>query len=175
MVIRRSRLIVTLLLIAIALFSYVAYSAQSPSLAAESSPVSSLAQSVESYTIGASPERPSPSDWIKEDQIFVYSDRVVIYMDNPEWAKFTDTNSMDPVFDAGSNALEIVPSSPDVLNVGDIIAYDIPEGTVIHRIVKTGSDESGWYAIVKGDNNPGPDPDKVRWEQVRRVLVAIIY
>ncbi|MCK5107796.1 MAG: hypothetical protein KAQ83_03640, partial [Nanoarchaeota archaeon] len=51
----------------------------------------------------------SPYDHIKEEQIKLYDDRVVILLENPEWASFTDTNSMDPLIDYGSNAIEIVP------------------------------------------------------------------
>jgi hypothetical protein len=173
--ITRKGMIAALFVIALALTSYMVFSANSQADTTIIDDQPGLIGSVASIASGASPERASPGDWVKEDKIFVYNDRVVIYLDNPEWAKFTDTNSMDPLFDAESNALEIVPASPDVLKVGDIIAYQIPEGTVIHRIVRIGTDDSGWYAIVKGDNNPGADPDKVRWEQVRRVLVAIIY
>ncbi|MBN1386121.1 hypothetical protein JW968_04060 [Candidatus Woesearchaeota archaeon] len=122
-------------------------------------------------------ERISPSDKITEDKIHVYNDRVIIYMDNPVWAGFTDTNSMDPVFDAESNAIEIVPKSPDQIHVGDIISYEskYAEGTIIHRVVEKGADDEGVYFIMKGDNNPDNDPGKVRFSQVKRLLVAIIY
>ena len=84
---------------------------------------------------------------------------------------------MDPLFDEGSNALEIIPESPEDLQVGDIIAYESPylKQTVIHRIAFIGEDEEGWYAIARGDNNDLDDPGKIRFEQVKRVLVAIIY
>lgn len=122
-------------------------------------------------------ERDSPSDRIKEEQIHVYTDRVVIDLENPQWASFTDTNSMDPVIDSESHAIEVVPSSPEEIQVGDIISYrsEYVEGTIIHRVVDIGEDENGWYAKAKGDNNPFEDPGKIRFTQIRRVLVAIIY
>ncbi len=121
-------------------------------------------------------EVPSPQDRIKEQQIHVYQDKVVIEMENCQWAKFSDTNSMDPVFDSESNAIEIVPNDPKMIKEGDIASYSLgSRGTIIHRVIETGYDEDGWYAIFKGDNNPKPDPDKVRWEQIRRLVVAIIY
>ena len=40
----------------------------------------------------SSPERSSPSDWIKENQILVTNDKVILNVLNPIWAKFTDTN-----------------------------------------------------------------------------------
>ena len=124
------------------------------------------------------PERTSPQDWVSEDRIKVWSNKVEIDtrgMPGVGWAKFTDTNSMDPLLDSESNAIEIEPTSPDQLKVGDIISYDSPYGSIIHRIKAIGNDKKGWYAITQGDNITQPDPDKVRWEQVRRVVVAIIY
>ena len=122
-------------------------------------------------------ERDSPSDWIDEEDIHVYSDRVVIDLGSPQWATFTNTNSMDPVIDAGSHAIEVEPVTPKQLQVGDIISYksDYVDGTVIHRIVDIGQDSSGWYCKTKGDNNPFEDPGKIRFGQIKRVLVAIIY
>lgn len=122
-------------------------------------------------------ERSSPMDRISEDQIHVYDDKVIIDLDNPEWSSFTDTNSMDPVLDKGANAIHIIPQKPSEINIGDIVAYKskYAEGTLIHRVVDIGSDEKGIYYIMKGDNNPENDPGKIRFNQVRRVLVAVIY
>jgi hypothetical protein len=119
----------------------------------------------------------SPMDRILEDQILVLKDKVVLNIQNAEWASFTDTNSMDPIIDAGANAIEVVPESEDEINVGDIVAYesDYAEGTIIHRIVYKGQDEKGTYFVIKGDNNPVSDPGKIRFEQIKKVVVAIIY
>jgi hypothetical protein len=122
-------------------------------------------------------EKISPYDRIRESQIHVLNNRVVIDIADPEWASFTDTNSMDPLFDYGSNAIEIVPKSSDELHVGDIVSYrsEYAEGVIIHRIIKIAEDEKGWYAVLKGDNNEKADPGKIRFDQIERVLVAIIY
>lgn len=119
----------------------------------------------------------SPYDWVSESQIHIYQDKVVIDLQNPQWAVFTDTNSMDPVFDAGSHAIEVVPESPADIHLGDIVSYNSEhnEGAVIHRVVEIGEDSDGWYCRMKGDNNPFMDPGKVRFEQLQRVLVAVIY
>jgi len=119
----------------------------------------------------------SPSDWISQDQIHVYPDKVVIELDNPQWAVFTDTNSMDPVIDSGAHAIEVVPESPEDISVGDIVSYDseFAEGTVIHRVFEIGEDSQGWYCRTKGDNNAFEDPGKIRFSQIQRVLVAVIY
>ncbi|MFH1849509.1 MAG: hypothetical protein ABH879_04955 [archaeon] len=122
-------------------------------------------------------EKASPHDRIKEDQIHVYSDRVVIDIDDPQWAGFVDTNSMDPIIDDEANAIEIVPKSAAEVHTGDIVSYrsDLVDGTIIHRVIETGNDGDGWYAIMKGDNNPANDPGKVRFSQIERVVVAVIY
>ncbi|MBW2979151.1 signal peptidase I [Candidatus Woesearchaeota archaeon] len=125
----------------------------------------------------AAPEKPSPSDWIKPEQIHVFQDKVVIDVENPSWAMFTDTNSMDPVFDAEANTIEITPKDPTQIKIGDIISYksELCDCIVVHRVIGKGVDEKGFYFIVKGDNNPVKDPEKVRFEQIVGVVVGVIY
>lgn len=122
-------------------------------------------------------ERISPCDHIKERQIFVTDNEVRIDIKNAEWATFTDTNSMDPVIDAGANAIEFVPESEEDICVGDIVSYEssYADGTIIHRVVEPGYDSEGWYALFKGDNLAYRDPEKVRFSQIRRVVIGIIY
>ncbi len=124
-----------------------------------------------------SKDRLSPADHVKESQISVYKDKIVIDINNAIWARYTDTNSMDPLFDKGANGIEIAPGSPDSLHIGDIIAYEAgwTDGVVIHRIIGIGNDEQGVYFITKGDNNPLQDPGLVRFSQVKYVLIGIIY
>lgn len=117
----------------------------------------------------------NPKDRIPESDIFVYSDHVVLNIKNAQWSKFTDTNSMDPVIDAGANALHIVPQYPEDIQIGDIISYESEYGIIIHRVKQIGYDQDGWYAIAKGDNNPTDDPFRVRFNQIKRVVVGIIY
>jgi hypothetical protein len=125
----------------------------------------------------ANTEVTSPKDRVKESQILVSKDKITLDIPNAIWATFTDTNSMDPVLDSGSNAIEIIPSSEDDLEVGDIVAYEseYAKGLIIHRIVHKASDEKGTYFVLKGDNNPTSDPGRVRYSQIRSVVVAIIY
>ena len=122
-------------------------------------------------------DKPSPYDWIKESQITVLNDRVIIYVQNPEWATFTDTNSMDPLIDIGANAIQTIPKGEEDIHIGDIISYkeDNSNNIIIHRVIEINEDENGKYFITKGDNNSEPDPEKVRFNQIRRVLVAVIY
>ena len=68
-------------------------------------------------------ERPSPQDWIKENQIKVYNNEIIIDLKGATWSSFTDTNSMDPLLDEFANGIEIHPNSPEEILIGDIIAY----------------------------------------------------
>lgn len=122
-------------------------------------------------------ERASPSDWIKENQILVYNSQVVLDLKNAEWATFTDTHSMEPVLSSRSNAIEVRPKSTDDIQVGDIVSYnsEYAEGIIIHRVIEKNTDEKGVYFILKGDNNPHPDPGRIRFDQIVRVVVAIVY
>lgn len=121
-------------------------------------------------------EQASPHDWIKQNQIHVSEDNISIDIKNPQWAIFTNTNSMDPVIDETSHAIEIIPEIKEDIHVGDIVSYTSPkfDGVIIHRVIELGND-GDWYALTKGDNNTVVDPEKVRFEQIERVLVAIIY
>lgn len=124
-----------------------------------------------------SPERLSPSDHIKESQIHVYDNKVVIDATGAQWAEFTDTNSMDPFLDETSNSIEVAPKSPADIKVGDIISYKsgLTGGLVVHRVISKDVDDNGIFFIVKGDNNARQDPEKIRFNQVHGILIGIIY
>jgi len=119
----------------------------------------------------------SPNDWIKENQIKVYNAQIILDIKNAQWATFTDTHSMEPVLSSRANAIEIVPQSAEEIKVGDIISYqsEYADGTIIHRVIAKGIDEEGTYFTMKGDNNNRADPGKVRFSQIKRVVVAIVY
>ncbi|MFC1755383.1 signal peptidase I [Thermoproteota archaeon] len=124
-----------------------------------------------------STELVSPSDHITESDIHVFSDKIIIDIDNASWASFTDTNSMDPFIDAGSNSIEILPQSEDDIQVGDVISFrtGFSAGLIIHRVVEVGEDSKGKYYITKGDNNELKDPGKRRFDDIAGVVVAVIY
>ncbi len=123
----------------------------------------------------AAEELPSPSDWIREEQITVLPDRVILEVEGATWVSFTDTNSMDPFIDESAHALELKPSSSQEIRPGDVISYRTPQGIFIHRVIAAGLDEEGEYYIVKGDNNATADPFKVHFGDIEGVLVAVIY
>ncbi len=119
----------------------------------------------------------APSDTLSESNIQVYDSKVIIRLDGARWASYTNTKSMSPVLDEGSNGIEIVPKSIEDIHVGDIVAYatkynNIP---VVHRVIAIKKDNEGTYYILKGDNNMKRDPENVRFSQIRYKLVAVIY
>jgi len=118
-----------------------------------------------------------PADRIQESEIRVSADSVVINIPNAVIGKFEDTNSMSPVIDEGANAILVLPQSQEDIQVGDIIAYHSNEaqGYVTHRAVQISTDEQGWYVIAKGDNAGSNDPGRIRFEQIKYVVVGILY
>lgn len=120
-------------------------------------------------------DRPSPGDWIVQEQIKVYNNKIVIDLKNASWAKLTDTNSMDPLLDATANVLEVHPLTSEEIQMGDVISYKTPYGLVLHRVIEKKADEKGIYFIAKGDNNVFSDPTKIRLEDINGVVVAVFY
>lgn len=122
-------------------------------------------------------ERESPFNHVPEEKIKVYKDRIILDIENAHWAKFTDTNSMDPVFDKEANTIEVKPEFYEDVHIGDIVSYksNLTNSIIVHRVVNISSDDQGWYATFKGDNNMFNDPEKVRFEQLNGVVVAVIY
>lgn len=132
--------------------------------------------------VASSAELQSPSDHVKEEQIQVYQDKVVFKLDDPEWSSFTNTNSMDPFLDVGANAIELKPRSVFDIHIGDVVSYrskqkgsESASTSVVHRVIDADVDKEGRYFLLKGDNNPVADAEKVRFEQIEGIVVAVVY
>jgi len=134
-----------------------------------------LQQPREEMTAGEQLKGMLPADRIQKDHVQVYTDHVKISIPGVRWANFSTTGSMLPVLGSGAFALQIVPLKPDDIQVGDIVSYHYDGRIIIHRVIETGSDESGRYFITKGDNNPEADPEPVRFSQIDRIVVGILY
>ncbi len=118
----------------------------------------------------------SPQNRIDESQIRITNRSFSVIVNNPQWSRISDTKSMEPVLMWGANSVGIIPKDVTDIGEGDIISYqDVFNDTVIHRVMEVGYDEEGWFAVTKGDSNYYEDPFKVRFSQVRRILIAIIY
>jgi signal peptidase I len=92
------------------------------------------------------------------------------------------SGSMEPVFYRGdvvviekTDFLGINEIKASDLKIGDIVIYQATwfKEPVIHRIVGTGTLQNGTpYFIIKGDNNPVPDPSPVYQDQVMAKVVS---
>ncbi len=116
----------------------------------------------------------APYDFISEDKILAYPNKIVLEIEDYSLNRYAPTKSMIPVLDAGANGVSIKPKSEDELHVGDIITFWQGDDLIVHRIIEKGFDKDGWFCVTKGDNNNVTD-GKIRFSQIDSVLVALIY
>lgn len=124
--------------------------------------------------LGLSDGNKAPQDFIKENQVQIYDDKVVINIKGASMSKYAATGSMKPTFDENANGIRIVPKSEDEINIGDIITYQSKDSLIVHRVIEKGTDREGTYFIPKGDNNSISD-GKVRFKDIKYVTIAIIW
>lgn len=133
-----------------------------------------LPQQVEIPFVSAS-EASSPSDRISESQLILSKENLVVNVPNLRLTGYADTNSMDPLLDIQTTGIEVTPANAEEIQVGDVIVYQSSIGLIPHRVIEKGVDDKGVFFIVKGDNNPVPDPERVYFSQVKYVLVGVLY
>ena len=126
------------------------------------------------FSYSTSSEIKAPSDSIKENQIIVYDDKVVIDIKDASLSAYAQTGSMLPFLDKGANGIIVAPKSEDEVNVGDIITFRQDSKLIVHRVVEKGEDAEGTYFITQGDNNTYPD-GKVRFSDIKYITVGILY
>lgn len=116
----------------------------------------------------------APFDFIKTNQIEVYSDRIVINVNDASISEYASTGSMKPILDENSNGIRIIPKSEENVHIGDIISFKQNNELIIHRVINKGEDENGTYFVTKGDNNIIND-EKIRFKDIRYITIGIIY
>jgi signal peptidase I len=120
----------------------------------------------------------TPTDRIKLTQIQIQDNQLVLtYNKNLYLSEYAPTKSMLPLFDKGHNGIEIIPEKPRDIKIGDIIAYqsNIVNGLIVHRVIDINQDNKGLYFITKGDNNQTQDPEKIRFNQIKYILIGVLY
>jgi signal peptidase I len=121
----------------------------------------------------------APRDRIIEDNIYVLKDKIEIDIPNAEWSSYEPTGSMEPVLTDTANGLYVLPKGPEDIQVGDIVAYTLGDGVskdIVHRVIAVTKDENGnYYYTTKGDANPVSDPDLVPYNNIKRILIGILY
>lgn len=116
----------------------------------------------------------APGDWIKESQIHVYENAIVIDLDGASLARYAPTGSMKPVLDTDSTGIRIIPESESQINMGDIVTFEQDGQLIVHRVIEKGTDKEGIYFITKGDNNDVTD-GKIRFTDIKYITVGILW
>jgi len=126
------------------------------------------------FGIGSLDNKTVPYDLLDENQIEIYSDRVIIRIENASIGRYAATGSMIPVLNEGSNGIRIVPKSENDIHVGQIITFEENNLLIVHRVIEKGIDDNGVYFITKGDNND-LDDGKVRFEDIKYITIGVIW
>lgn len=121
-----------------------------------------------------SPNNQAPSDFVNENQIQIYDDKIVINVEGASISKYAATGSMKPVFDENANGIRVVPKSEEDIHLGDIITFEQDGNLIVHRVIEKSTDSEGVYFITKGDNNNISD-GKVRFKDIRYLTIGIIW
>jgi len=116
----------------------------------------------------------APSDFIKESDIKVYGDKIVIDIKDASLSNYAPTGSMNPILDENSNGIRIIPESEEKVNIGDIISFQDGNYLIVHRVIEKGIDNEGVYFITKGDNNSIND-GKIRFKDIRYITIGVLY
>jgi hypothetical protein len=117
---------------------------------------------------------PTPSDFIKEKDIKIYDDKIIIEVPGISLSRYAPTGSMKPVLDQGSNGIRIVPKSENEVYEGDIITFNQNNLLIVHRVVEKAIDDEGVYFITKGDNNSFSD-GKIRFKDIEYITIGVLY
>jgi len=116
----------------------------------------------------------APFDFVRENQIQIYEDKIVINVKGASLSSYAPTGSMLPVLNQGSNGIKIVPKSEADIHIGDIITFEQDNALIVHRVIEIGTDSEGTYFITKGDNNNISD-GKIRFKDIRYITIGIIW
>jgi len=116
----------------------------------------------------------APSDFIKESQISITKDKIIINVADASLSAYAPTGSMVPLFDEGANGIRVVPKSEDEISVGDIVTYQKDSILIVHRVVQKGEDTEGTYFITQGDSNDYAD-EKIRFSDIKYKTIGILY
>tara|TARA_Y100000310_G_C20614122_1_gene779663 strand:+ start:453 stop:974 length:522 start_codon:yes stop_codon:yes gene_type:complete len=120
----------------------------------------------------------APFDFIDEDQIKIYDDKIIIYIKDASLSRYAPTGSMLPLLDEGSNGIRIVPDSEQEIHIGDIITFDQringQDYLIVHRVIDKGTDSEGVYFITKGDNT-SIDDGKIRFKNIKYITIGVIW
>jgi hypothetical protein len=116
----------------------------------------------------------APSDWVSNEDIIVFDDKIILRIANATLSSYTNSGSMEPVLYRGANGIRVVPADSNQVEVGDIVSFRFGGKLIVHRVVEKGFDEVGLYFITQGDNNALSD-EKIRFEDIEYVTIGVIW
>jgi len=130
--------------------------------------------SISGFVLFGQTELVAPNNFVKEGNIKVVEEGVIINVEDVVLSRYVDSNSMLPVLGKYSTGIGIKPESEGYIGVGDIISFWQDNNIIVHRVVEKGIDKYGVYFITKGDNNDLKD-ERIRFSDIDSVLVGVIY
>ena len=139
--------------------------------------------------VSCTPALPSSScNKISIDDVVTYKSQTIINKEDISKGRVQGTGSMLPIIPPHATILYVVPKNEEEICVGDVVyytptqedcgwlvKYDIKYDAVLHRVIEKRIDTDGEYFLLKGDSNGGQDPCKVRFKNIKQVMVGIIY
>ena len=115
-----------------------------------------------------------PSDYLNEDKMLVYDDKIVLKINNAQISNYDSSDSMGPFIGEGANGVVVKPENEGEVKAGDIITFKRGDKLIVHRVIEKGNDSEGIYFITKGDNSDFTD-GKIRFNEIEHKLIGILY
>ena len=164
--------ILLLLLVTFALLVGVACSGANTKIADLEDRVAAL----ESWQVLLEPGEVQAVDQAQSEGVWVLNGRLVLIdlgsrFQTTQWR--INGESMRPALMDGDRVLT-TQIEPDTVTLGQLVVVDRPKVPVLHRVVATGADSRGWFALTKGDAVPEPDHYVVRSDMVLGVARIVL-
>ena len=116
----------------------------------------------------------TPTGNIQNNNITVYSDRIVIRVSNATISNYENTGSMTPLIGSSAHGIRIVPQSEDEINIGDLVSFNMSGKMIIHRVIFKSQDSQGVFFITRGDATQIEDPP-IRFSDIQYKTIGILY
>lgn len=129
------------------------------------------------YLMTSKRDKPSPSDWVKHNQISYDRQAGVLRVqfkpgEDIKIFGVANTKSMDGFMDYNTNLIGTADFDKGKLRPGDDIIFRIYTDLIIHRIRKVMKDIAGRIYRTRGINNVYTDPYYIRDDNVEYVVVG---
>lgn len=118
----------------------------------------------------------------KKKEIAIYVLIIIVGLSIAQHMNVVVSGSMEPVLYRGdvvvvekTDFLGISEFNSDHVQVGDIVVYNAKwfPNPVVHRVINETTVNGSKYFVIKGDNNPEPDPYIVSPSQITQHVIKI--